>query len=73
MGLGTSSDAALGLGTANMAAALAPNDAQAIASEAYVLLYPVVENYRVMFYQAVWKDSPRFTAPFNTFVHATSC
>lgn len=49
---------------------LGGNEAQQIASEAYVFLYPIVENYRVMFYQAVWRESPRFLAPFNTFAHA---
>eukprot|EP00731_Ephydatia_muelleri_P025323 Em0017g406a len=51
--------------------ALGRNEVQEIAREAYVFLYPVVENYRVMFYQAAWKESPRFVAPFNTFGHTT--
>lgn len=51
--------------------ALGRSEAQEIARDAYVFLYPVVENYRVLFYQAAWRDSPRFVAPFNTFGHAT--
>lgn len=42
-----------------------PSEARAIAKEAYLYGYPVVEMYRTLYTQAVDKGGPHFKAPFN--------
>jgi hypothetical protein len=42
-----------------------PEEARAIAKEAYLYGYPVVEMYKTLYTQAVDKKSPNFKAPFN--------
>lgn len=42
------------------------SDAQAIAAEAYVYGFPLVENYKAMVAYAVDKDGDRYQAPWNT-------
>ncbi|WP_166366952.1 DUF1254 domain-containing protein [Pseudomonas akapageensis] len=44
---------------------VSPTEAQAIAKEAYLYGYPVVEMYKTLYAQAVDKDSPAYKAPFN--------
>jgi hypothetical protein len=46
---------------------VAPEEARAIAREAYIWAYPMVENYRVMYVHSVYKapDNPEYKAPFN--------
>lgn len=46
-------------------------EAQAIAEEAYVYAYPMMENYRTMYVQAIDRTAPGYTAPFNELSHAT--
>jgi hypothetical protein len=46
-------------------AAPAPAEARAIAREAYVYGVPLVMNYKAIYLNAVWKESPEFKAPFN--------
>jgi len=48
-----------------------PEEARAIAEEAYIFAYPMLENYRTMYIQAVAASAPTFKAPFNRFVHST--
>jgi hypothetical protein len=42
-----------------------PDEARAIAKEAYLYGFPVVEMYKTLYTQAVDKKSPNFKAPFN--------
>lgn len=42
-----------------------PAQAQAIAKEAYLYGFPVVEMYKTLYSQAVDKESPDYKAPFN--------
>jgi len=48
---------------------LTPDETKTIAEEAYIYAYPMLENYKMMFVQAVWDKSPAYEAPFNTLVH----
>ena len=50
---------------------LVPADAQAIAREAYIYGFPVVENYKRMYASAIDADGDEFNAPFNTLYHRT--
>ena len=45
---------------------LTPNDARAIAKEAYIYGYPLVDNYRVKYSYFVDPKSPEFKASWNT-------
>lgn len=42
-----------------------PEEARAIAKEAYIYAFPMVDNYRIMFSYFVNKDNPEYKAPFN--------
>jgi hypothetical protein len=42
------------------------DEAHAIAKEAYIWGYPLVESYKVMYVYSVYKDNPEYKAPFNT-------
>ena len=44
---------------------LSPAEAEAIAKEAFIYGYPMVENYKTMFAYAIDKDNPQYKAPFN--------
>jgi hypothetical protein len=46
-------------------AQVGPDEAHAIAAEAYLYGYPLVMNYKAIYLNAVWKESPEFKAPFN--------
>lgn len=52
-------------------ASVTPEEAQAIAQEAYVYAFPMMENYRTMYVQAIDRTAPGYGAPFNEFVHKT--
>jgi len=43
-----------------------PEGARVIAKNAYIYGFPIVENYKMMYAYAVYKDSGHFRAPFNT-------
>jgi hypothetical protein len=62
----------LGAGTAPGADTISPDDAKAVAEEAYVFAYPMLENYRTMFVQAIDPQSKAYTGPFNQLHHATA-
>lgn len=42
-----------------------PEEARPIAKEAYIYGYPIVENYKLLYAYAVYKDSGSFKAPIN--------
>ncbi len=42
-----------------------PDEARVIAKEAYIYGYPIVENYKMVYSYAVYKDSGAYKAPFN--------
>lgn len=46
-----------------------PEEAQAIAKEAYIYAYPMLENYRTMYVQAIDKTAPGYTGAFNELSH----
>ncbi len=48
----------------------APDDARALAEEAYVFAFPMLENYKTMYVQAVDRSSKAFKAPFNRIHHS---
>lgn len=45
---------------------LTPAEARAIAKEAYIYAYPMVDAYRILWAFCVDKNSPEFKAPWNT-------
>jgi hypothetical protein len=55
----------MGLATAG-AAVVAPAEARAIAKEAYVYGFPMVDNLRVQYSYFTDKGDPEFKAPYNT-------
>jgi hypothetical protein len=48
-----------------VAAALSPDEARAIAKEAYIYGYPLVDNYRIEYSYFVDRENPEFKAPWN--------
>jgi hypothetical protein len=50
---------------------LTPKEAAAIAEEAYIYAFPMMENYRTMYTQAVDRTAPGYMAPFNELVSKT--
>ncbi len=44
-------------------------EARNIAEEAYIFAYPMLENYKTMYGQAVDENSGAYLAPFNKFFH----
>jgi hypothetical protein len=44
---------------------LSPEEAEAIAKQAFIYGYPMVENYKTMYGYAVDKDNTQYKAPFN--------
>jgi len=51
--------------------AVSSAEAQAIAEEAYVYAYPMMENYRTMYVQVIDRTAPGYLAPFNELSHMT--
>ena len=48
-----------------------PEEASAIAEEAYVYAFPMIENYRTMYVQAIDRTAPGYAGSFNQLVHKT--
>jgi len=48
-----------------------PKEATAIAKEAYIYAFPMMENYRTMFVQAIDRTAPGYMGGFNALVHKT--
>ena len=46
-----------------------PDEVKAIAEEAYIFAYPMMENYKTMYVQAVDENSGVYRGPFNEIVH----
>ena len=46
-------------------AEITPEEARAIAKEAYVYGFPLVDNYRIQYTYFVDRDNPEFKAPWN--------
>ena len=46
-----------------------PEEVKQIAEEAYIFAYPMLDNYKMMFAQAIYKQSPAYEAPFNQLKH----
>jgi len=51
--------------TTTRAANITPEEARAIAREAYIYGYPMVDNYRIQYAYFVDKRSPEYKAPWN--------
>jgi len=51
------------------AVAPTPNEATAIAEEAYIYAFPMMENYRTMYVQAIDRTAPGYMGRFNELVH----
>jgi len=49
-----------------------PEEAGTIAEEAYIFAYPMLENYKTMYAQAVDKSSPAYRATFNEIYHMSN-
>ena len=50
----------------------APQDARAIAREAYIYAFPLAANYQTLYKQAIDTTSHDYRAPFNTLTNASS-
>lgn len=48
---------------------LTPAEAQALARDAYIYGFPIVENYKTMYAYAVAEGGEQYKAPFNTLKH----
>src|SRR5277367_4777069 len=56
---------ALQLRSAHAADALSPAEARAIAKEAYIYGFPMVDSYRIQYSYLVDTNDPEFKAPWN--------
>jgi len=56
---------ALALGCKSPRTEVSPEEARAIAKEAYIYGFPLVDHYRIFYSYFVDKNSPQFKAPFN--------
>jgi len=52
-------------------AAISLEEVQAIAEEAYVYAYPMMENYRTMYVQVIDRTAPGYLGRFNEITHMT--
>jgi hypothetical protein len=62
----------LSASAAGSAETLTAETAKAVAEEAYIYAYPMLENYRTMYVQAIDRSSKAYAAPFNQLHHATA-
>jgi len=46
-------------------------EAREVVEVAFIFSYPMIENYRTMYRQAIDTESPDFKGPFNRFTHMT--
>ena len=56
---------ALGLVSTTNAGTVTPAEARAIAKEAYIYGFPVVDNYRIQYAYFVDASNPEYKAPWN--------
>ena len=57
-------------GGAHAAVTATPAEARALAQEAWIYGFPVVESYKTLYAQAVDRTDPNFKAPFNQIGHS---
>lgn len=50
---------------------IAPEEASAIAKDAYIYAFPMMESYRATYVQAVDRTAPGYKGPFNELIHMT--
>lgn len=62
----------VGATSATAAPAVTPAEARAIAKEAYIYGYPLVDNYRIQYAYYVDKNNPNFKAPWNQIKNVNS-
>ena len=62
-------DSAMGV-AAPSSGALTPEEARAIAKEAYMYAYPMADNYRIQFAYFVAKDNTEYKSPYNVITSA---
>ena len=48
---------------------ISSEEAKAIAEDAYIFAYPMLDNYKTMYVVSIWKDSPAFDAPLDTLIN----
>jgi len=58
--------AALGWTVPALSQTISPGEARAIAKDAYIWGFPLVDSYRIQYSYFVDKDGPEFKAPWNT-------
>jgi len=51
---------------------LTPEQAKQIAEEAYIYAFPMIDHYKMMFAQALYKESGTYEAPFNTLINKST-
>jgi hypothetical protein len=51
--------------------AITSKEASAVAEEAYIYAFPMMENYRTMYVQAIDRTAPGYIGPFNQLAHKT--
>ena len=51
---------------------LTPEQAKQIAEEAYIYAFPMIDHYKMMFAQAIFKESGAYEAPFNTLINKST-
>ena len=54
-----------------VAAEISPDEARAIAKEAYIYANPLVDNYRILYSHFVDSKNPEFKAPWNQIANVT--
>jgi len=59
----------ISLSSCQKQAEVTPKKAKAVAEEAHIFAYPMLENYKMMFAQAIYEKSPAYEAPFNQLKH----
>jgi len=59
----------LALAPAHAQNSITPAEARAIAKEAYIYGYPMVDNYRVIHAYSLDRQNPAYKAPMNTLAH----
>jgi len=57
---------------AGAAEPLTAETAKAVAEQAYIYAYPMLENYRTMYVQAIDRSSKAYAGPFNQLHHTTA-
>lgn len=50
--------------------AISAEETEAIAEEAYIYAYPMLENYKTLFVTFLWEASPAYEGPFNILRHS---